>query len=166
MAGISACRKGGDSGSACDEVQEQPQQPQQRAGVPALHERLLRPGVSATEAGTFVLSALPGFLVSGGGAPEGAPFQGESALQEVPGFLVFGVFGFFAVRGEDYVGLAVGGFDWKDVPSVGGDYVGGQEVDLVGAVGDVVGADGADVGIVAVEEGAFDLDAGEVALVF
>ena len=42
----------------------------------------------------------------------------------------------------------------------------GEEVDLVGAVGDVRWREVADVGVVAVENGAFDLDAGEVAVVF
>ena len=88
-----------------------------------------------------------------------------SALQEVPGFLVFAVFGFLQVRGEDYGGLASGGADGEDVPGVGGDYVGGYEVELGGAVGDVGGADGADVGVLAFADGAFDLDAAEAAAV-
>ena len=48
----------------------------------------------------------------------------------------------------------VGGQDWQDVPGVGGDYVGGEEVDLVGAVGDSVGVEVAFVGVAAVEDGA------------
>ena len=72
-------------------------------------------------------------------------------------------FDFLAVGGEDDVGLAVGGGDGEDVPGVGGDYAGGDEVDLVGRVGGVLGADGADVGVVAFAEGAFYLDAEEVA---
>jgi len=62
--------------------------------------------------------------------------------------------------------LVVGGLEGEDVPGVGGDYVGGEEVDLVGAVGDSVGVEVAFVGAAAVEDGAFDLDAGEVAVVF
>jgi hypothetical protein len=97
----------------------------------------------------------------------------ESAFQEVPGFLVFGVFAVFAVGGEDDVELVVGGFEGEDVPSVGGDDPstslrtgsGGDEVDLVGAVGDVVGGESADVGVVAFADGAFDLDAAEAAAV-
>jgi hypothetical protein len=38
----------------------------------------------------------------------------------------------------------VGGADGEDVPGVGGDDIGGEEVELVGAVDDVAGADGAD----------------------
>jgi len=79
----------------------------------------------------------------------------------VPGFLVFGVFAGLAVGGEDDIGLAVGGFDGDDVPGVGGDDVGGDEVDFFGGVGDVVGADGADVGVVAFADGGLDLDAAE-----
>ena len=67
--------------------------------------------------------------------------------------------------GEDYGGLAVGGADGEDVPGVGGDDEGGEEVELVGAVDDVAGADGADVGVVALVEGAFDLDAAKEAVV-
>ena len=48
----------------------------------------------------------------------------------------------------------VGGFNGEDVPGVGGDYVGGEEVDLVGAVGDSVGVEVAFVGVAAVEDGA------------
>jgi hypothetical protein len=69
------------------------------------------------------------------------------------------------VGGEDYGGLVVGGADGEDVPGVGGDDEGGEEVELVGAVDDVAGADGADVGVVALVEGAFDLDAAEGAVV-
>jgi hypothetical protein len=69
------------------------------------------------------------------------------------------------VGGEDYGGLVIGGADGEDVPGVGGDDEGGEEVELVGAVDDVAGADGADVGIAAFIGGAFDLDAAEEALV-
>ena len=57
-------------------------------------------------------------------------------------------------------------FEGEDIPRVGRDYVGGEEVDLMGAVGDAVGVEVAFVGMAAVEDGAFDLDAGEVAVVF
>jgi hypothetical protein len=70
------------------------------------------------------------------------------------------------VGGQADVGLAVGGLDGEDVPGVDGDYVGGDEVDLVGAVGDVVGADGADVGVVSFAGGALHLDAEEVSGAF
>ena len=79
----------------------------------------------------------------------------------MPGFFVFFVFGFFQ-GGEGQGGLAVCGFQGEDIPGVGGDYQGGDEVQLVGAVGDVAGADGADVGVLALAQGAFDLDAEEV----
>jgi hypothetical protein len=59
----------------------------------------------------------------------------------------------------------VGGFDGEDVPGVGGDDVGGEEVDLVGAIGDSVGVEVAFVGVAAVEDGAFYLDADEEAAV-
>jgi hypothetical protein len=55
------------------------------------------------------------------------------------------------------------GLDGDDVPGVGGDDEGGDEVDLVGAVGDAVGGDAAAVGIPAFLLGAFDLDAEEAA---
>jgi hypothetical protein len=83
----------------------------------------------------------------------------------VPGFLVLAVFGFLEVRGEDDGGLVVGGADGEDIPGVGGDDVGGEEVELVGGVDDVAGADGADVGPAALIDGAFDLDAAEEAVV-
>ncbi len=89
----------------------------------------------------------------------------SSDLQQVPGFFVEAVFGFFQVGRQDYCRLAVGGKDGEDVPGVGGDDEGGEEVELVGAVEDVAGTDGADVGVVALIEGAFDLHAEEEAVV-
>ncbi len=84
----------------------------------------------------------------------------------MPGFFVGGVFGVFARGGEEDVGLGVGGGEGEDVPGVGGDYVGGEEVDFVGGVGDAVVVEAAAVGIFfAALEGAFDLDAKEVAAV-
>jgi len=38
----------------------------------------------------------------------------------VPGFLIFAVFGFFRVAGEDDSGLIVGGEDGQYMPGVGG----------------------------------------------
>lgn len=52
-------------------------------------------------------------------------------------------------------------FDWEDVPGVRGDYVGGDEVDVFGGVGDSVGVEVAFVGVAAVEDGALYLDAEE-----
>ncbi|MGA7503546.1 MAG: hypothetical protein WBW57_05405, partial [Candidatus Sulfotelmatobacter sp.] len=83
----------------------------------------------------------------------------------MPGFFVLAVLGLLQVRGEDDGGLVVGGADGEDIPEVGGDYVGGEEIQLVWRVDDVAGADGADVGVAALVEGAFDLDAAEEALV-
>ena len=59
----------------------------------------------------------------------------------------------------------VGGGQWEDVPGVGGDYVGGDEVDAGGGVGDSVGGDVAFVGVAALVQRAFDLDADEVSVV-
>ena len=83
----------------------------------------------------------------------------------MPGFFVLGVFGIFAVGGEEDVGLVVGGGQGEDVEGVDGDDVGGEEVDLVGGVEDVVGGESALVGVVAFVEGALDLHAEEVAAV-
>ena len=71
----------------------------------------------------------------------------------------------FGGGGEEDVGLGVGGGEGEDVEDVGGDDVGGEEVDLVGGVGDAVVVEVAFVGVAAVEDGAFDLDAEEVAVV-
>ena len=67
--------------------------------------------------------------------------------------------------GEDYCGLVVGGADGEDVPGVGGDDEGGEEVELVGAVDDVAGADGADIRVATFVDGAFHLNTEEVAVV-
>ena len=58
----------------------------------------------------------------------------------------------------------VGGGQGEDVPGVGGDDVGGDEVDAGGGVGDSVGGDVAFVGVSALVQRAFDLDAEEVAV--
>ena len=84
----------------------------------------------------------------------------------VPGFSVFGVFGFFQVGGEGYVDLVVEGGGWDYVPGVGFDYVGGYEVDLAWGVGKFVVGYVALVGASAFVFGALDLDAEEAAVVF
>jgi hypothetical protein len=61
--------------------------------------------------------------------------------------------------------LVVGGGQGEDVEDVWGDYVGGEEVDFVWGVGGAVVVEVAFVGVSAMEDGAFDLDAEEVALV-
>jgi hypothetical protein len=81
----------------------------------------------------------------------------------MPGFFVHGVFGILAVGGEEDVGLGVGGGEGEDVEGVGRDDVCGEEVDLVGSVGDAVVVEVTFVRIAAVEHGALDLDAEEVA---
>jgi len=55
--------------------------------------------------------------------------------------------------------LCVRGADGEDVPGVGGNDVGGDEVDLVGGIGVALGVEVTSVGASAKEEGAFDLDA-------
>ena len=60
----------------------------------------------------------------------------------------------------------VGGGQGEDVEGVGWDYICGEEVDLVGGVGRAVVVDDAAVGVFfAALEGAFYLDAEEVAMV-
>ena len=61
--------------------------------------------------------------------------------------------------------MAVGGGEGEDIPGVGGDYVGGYEVDFVGGVGLAVGVEVAFVGVSAFVGGAFDLDAEEASVV-
>jgi hypothetical protein len=90
------------------------------------------------------------------GRTRASALHGTLFRQQVPGFLVGAVLGFGEVRGEDDYGLVVGGADGEDVPGVGGDYQGGEEVQLVGGVDDVAGADGAGVGVAALVDGAFD----------
>ncbi len=82
----------------------------------------------------------------------------------MPGFFVGGVFGFLAVGSEEDGGLGVGGGEGEDVPDVGGDDVSGEEVDLRGSVGRAIVVEAAAVGLLlAALQGAFDLDAEEVA---
>lgn|SRR5580700_10050699 len=82
----------------------------------------------------------------------------------MPGFLVGAVLGFGEVRGEDDYGLVVGGADGEDVPGIDGDYQGGEEVELVGAVDHVAGADGACIRVAALVDGAFHLNSKEMAV--
>src|SRR5579859_6952468 len=89
-----------------------------------------------------------------------------SSFQQVPGFAVLFVFRVGGVRGEEDVGLVVGGANGEDVPGVRRDDVGGDEVDVAGGVGDSVGVEVTFVGVATVEDGAFDLDAGEPGAVF
>ena len=63
------------------------------------------------------------------------------------------------------MGLAVGGVGGDDVPDVEGDDVGGDEIELVAAVGDSVGGDVAFVGVAALVFGGLDLDADEASFV-
>ena len=86
-------------------------------------------------------------------------------LEQVPGFFVFGVLAAPGVRGEEDVGLGVGGADGEDVPGVGGDDVSGDEVDVAGRVGLSVGVEVAFEGVAAAAGGAFDLDATKMAAV-
>lgn len=65
------------------------------------------------------------------------------------------------MRGEGDGGLVVGGGQGEDVEDVDGDYIRGEEVDLVGSVEVVVGGEAAGVGVVSLVEGALDLDAEE-----
>jgi len=82
----------------------------------------------------------------------------------MPGFFVGGVFGFLAVGSEEDVGLGVSGGEGEDVPDVDGDDVGGEEVDLRGGVRGAVVVEAAAIGFfLAALQGAFDLDAEEVA---
>ena len=57
--------------------------------------------------------------------------------------------------GEEDIGAAGDGGDGEDIPGVGGDDVGGDEVNLVAAVGMAVGVEVAFVGIAAMKDGAF-----------
>jgi hypothetical protein len=50
-----------------------------------------------------------------------------------------GCIGVWTVGGQQDIGLASGGADGDDVPDVGGDDVGGDEIYLVTAVGNAVG---------------------------
>ena len=56
--------------------------------------------------------------------------------------------------------------DGEDIPGFGWDDIGGDEVELVGLVGDVARADGADVGMLALVLRAFHLNAEKVPVAF
>jgi hypothetical protein len=59
----------------------------------------------------------------------------------------------------------VQGGDGEDVPGVGGNDEGGDEIDLASGVGAATVADGADIGVGALFAGALDLDAEELSVV-
>jgi len=59
-------------------------------------------------------------------------------FHQVPGFPVFCVSGTLVVWRQEDVGVAFYLRDREDVPGIGGDYVGRDEVDLVGRVGHAV----------------------------
>jgi len=86
--------------------------------------------------------------------------------EQVPGFFVLFVFGARIVWRQEDVWLVVCGLDWEDVPGVGGDYIGGYEVDLGCRVCMAVGVEVAFVGASAAEVGALDLDAEEASVGF
>lgn len=90
------------------------------------------------------------------------PTQSIFTAEEVPGFLIFGVLGVGVAGSQEEFGLAVGGLDGDDEPDGDRNDVGGDEVELVGAVGDAVGVDVRFVSVVALALGGFDLHAQEV----
>ena len=59
-------------------------------------------------------------------------------LEEAPGFLISGVFGFGAVGGEEDLGLTAGGGEGNEVPDFEGDHIGRDEVEFVESVGRAV----------------------------
>ncbi len=61
--------------------------------------------------------------------------------QQVPGFAVGAVLGVGEMRGEHDVDLSGGDVGGEDVPGVGGDHKRGDEVELSGKVGALVGGD-------------------------
>ena len=90
----------------------------------------------------------------------------NSASEQRPGLLEFIVLGIFAVGIEKDFGEAFDDADGEDVPGVGGDDVSGNEVDLLGSVGDAIGGEAAAVRIPALLDGALDLDAAETSAMF
>ena len=97
----------------------------------------------------------------------GAPGAiGRGRTKEVPSFAVAIVLGIFAMRRKKDLSLSVGGADGDDVPGVGGNDVGGDEVEASAGVGRAVGSDVAFIGMSALVAGAFDLDAEEASVVF
>jgi len=93
----------------------------------------------------------------------------SEAAEQVPGFFVAiepGILAtILAMRSEQNVLLAQSGGDGNDVPGVGRDDVGGDEVELIAGVGNAVGGDAAAVRIPAAVFGALDLDAQEAPVV-
>jgi hypothetical protein len=83
----------------------------------------------------------------------------------MPGLHVLIVPGIFAVGVEKDFGEALDVADGEDVPRIGGNHIRGDEVDLVGSVGDAIGGEAAAVGIPTLLDGAFDLDAAEASVV-
>jgi hypothetical protein len=88
-----------------------------------------------------------------------------SGFEEVPGFFVAIEFAVaaavFAMWREQNVSLSHGCCGGNDVPGIGGDDVGGDEIELIGGVGNSVGGYAAAVGVPAATLGALDLDAQE-----
>lgn len=80
----------------------------------------------------------------------------------MPGFFIFGVLGVGVAGSQEEFGLAVGGLDGDDEPNGDSDDVCGDEVELIGAVGDAVGVDVTFVSVVALALGGFDLHAQQV----
>ncbi len=89
----------------------------------------------------------------------------RSAFEQVPGFQEFGVARVFAVGGEPDVEGTAEGSERQDVPGVGGNDVGGDEIDLGGGVGAAAVADRTNVRLQPLLAGAFDLDAEEASVV-
>jgi hypothetical protein len=85
-------------------------------------------------------------------------------VQEVPGFAVLFPAGSFAIdigiEAEAFAGRK--GFDGQDVPDVEGDDVGGEDVDVVGGVGDFALSVDAVAGLHVVAAGAQDFGALEL----
>jgi hypothetical protein len=97
----------------------------------------------------------------------GAPGAiGRRGAKELPGFAVAIVLGMLAMRRKKDLSLSVRGADGDDVPGVGGNYVGGDEVETGAGVGRAVGSDVAFIRMSALVAGAFDLDAEEASVVF
>jgi hypothetical protein len=100
------------------------------AKAPGFHKvKIPTKAKNGLEWGTRVMGPQQ-FRRTGVSAPQCPPT--ESFFEQVPGFEVVGVFGVFAVRGKQDVGLVVGGGDGEDIPGIGGDDEGGDEVDVVG----------------------------------
>ena len=101
--------------------------------------------------------ALAAFVLPGTGFGAGA--------EQMPSLFEAAELGFLAVRREQDVLLADDQGRRDDVPGVGGNDVGGDEVQLLGDVGPSAGSDTAAIGIPASGPSALDLDAEEVSAV-